>query len=118
MSLLEDYTSPSPTFDFSPFTGDYGMDNNSRADDDTSLISLDPQNDSLTSDGHPSDAPGSLLDDAQSSDMNLPSPIKPVVPSSEDYYGFTIQGSNIPTIPCSTGADSLQQLTSSTFKNT
>ncbi|XP_066584311.1 rab5 GDP/GTP exchange factor [Prorops nasuta] len=105
-SLLEDCITPSPTFDFPSFTGDCSLDI-SKADDEASLISLDTQYDLGLSDSqlHDREGSSSFLDVSQNSNTILASPSKPA--NLEDYQGFTIQGSNIPTIPCSTGDLSL-----------
>lgn len=101
---IEDCITPSPTFDFSPFDSDGGLHGN-KGDDDTSLISLDTQCDLTGEESflQDKDTSDSLLDESQASGPNLPSPLKPVCPIREDYHGFSIQGSNIPTIPCNTG---------------
>ncbi|XP_058806155.1 rab5 GDP/GTP exchange factor [Phymastichus coffea] len=99
----KDYSTPSPTFDFPLFGMDIG-----KGDDDTSLISLDPHSDSTSNDFQVPEksTPNSLLDDIQYSNENLPSPLKPTTSLQEDYHGFAIQGSTIPTIPCNTGDSS------------
>lgn len=104
---IEDCITPSPTFDFPPFESD-GL-HGGKGDDDTSLISLDTQCDLTAEESflQDKDATDSLLDESQASSVNLPSPLKPVCPMREDYHGFSIQGSNIPTIPCNTGDSSL-----------
>ncbi|XP_043500616.1 rab5 GDP/GTP exchange factor isoform X3 [Polistes fuscatus] len=101
-SLMEDCITPSPTFDFPSFTGDGSLDV-SKADDETSLISLDTQCDLLMTDSqlHEKDTPDTLLGNSNTSSANLVSSIESI--GQEDYHGFTIQGSHIPTIPCSTG---------------
>lgn len=101
-SLMEDCITPSPTFDFPSFTGDGSLDV-SKADDETSLISLDTQCDLLMSDSqlHEKDTSDTLLENLSTSSTNLVSSIELI--NQEDYHGFTIQGSHIPTIPCSTG---------------
>ncbi|KAI4501376.1 hypothetical protein M0802_003749 [Mischocyttarus mexicanus] len=101
-SLMEDCITPSPTFDFPSFTGDCSLDI-SKADDETSLISLDTQCDLLMTDSqlHDKDTPDTLLGNSNTSGANLVSSIASL--GQEDYHGFTIQGSHIPTIPCSTG---------------
>ncbi|XP_043271650.1 rab5 GDP/GTP exchange factor [Venturia canescens] len=103
---------PSPTFDFPPFSDDCCLDR-SRADDETSLISLETQSDFMM--GNETQAQSddrsiadSLLDNSpQNQATNLPSPLKPAPRKSsnlaEDYHGFTLQGSTIQTIPCDTG---------------
>lgn len=108
-SSIEDCITPSPTFDFPPFDTDGGLDQASKGDDDTSLISLDPQYDLTINEMHiqDKDATDSLLDESHSFDANLSSPMKPITSTHEDYHGFTIQGSHIPTIPCHTGDLSL-----------
>lgn len=103
-SLVEDSITPSPTFDFPSFMGDDSLEVG-KGEDETSLISLDTQSDL---------APGEtsllkrqadgLMDECLTSETNLPPALKPT--SCEDYHGFTIQGSNIPTIPCNTGDSS------------
>lgn len=99
-ALNKDYSTPSPTFDFPMFGIEIG-----KGDDDTSLISLDPHSDNASNDFQIPEkgTPNNLLDDLQYSSDNLPSPLKPMTSLQEDYHGFSIQGSNIPTIPCSTG---------------
>ncbi|XP_035737523.1 rab5 GDP/GTP exchange factor-like isoform X1 [Vespa mandarinia] len=101
-SLMDDCITPSPTFDFPSFTGDGSLDV-SKADDETSLISLDTQCDLLMTDSqlHEKDTPDILLGNSSTSSANLVSSIESI--GQEDYHGFTIQGSHIPTIPCSTG---------------
>ncbi|KAI4483118.1 hypothetical protein M0804_008173 [Polistes exclamans] len=101
-SLMEDCITPSPTFDFPSFTGDGSLDV-SKADDETSLISLDTQCDLLMTDSqlHEKDTHDTLLGNSNTSSANLVSSIESI--GQEDYHGFTIQGSHIPTIPCSTG---------------
>ncbi|XP_011308955.1 rab5 GDP/GTP exchange factor [Fopius arisanus] len=102
---IDDCITPSPTFDFPPFV-DCCLDT-SKPDDDTSLISLDAQCDFSSVDLEPMEkTPDSLLDNSHGSTSNLPSPLTPGL-FTEDYQGFTLQGSNIPTIPCSTGDLSL-----------
>lgn len=101
-SLVEDSVTPSPTFDFPSLIGDDSLEV-SKGEDETSLISLDTQSDLAPGEAqlfkkHMTD---SLIDESPTSEANLPSVLKPI--SSEDYHGFTIQGSNIPTIPCHTG---------------
>lgn len=100
MSL--DFVTPSPTFDFPPFASNYTLDC-VKGDDETSLISLDSQIDMVDCPLAEKSSTDSLLDEIQIADSNLPSPIKPTTSIHEDYHGFSIQGSNIPTIPCSTG---------------
>ncbi|XP_024870780.1 rab5 GDP/GTP exchange factor [Temnothorax curvispinosus] len=105
-SLVEDSVTPSPTFDFPSFIGDDSLEV-SKGEDETSLISLDTQSDLASGETqifkkHMTD---SLLDECPTPEANLPPVLKPI--SSEDYHGFTIQGSNIPTIPCSTGDSSI-----------
>lgn len=101
-----DFVTPSPTFDFPPFASNYTLDCG-KGDDETSLISLDSQNDMVDCPLAEKSSTDSLLDEIQIADSNLPSPIKPTTSIHEDYHGFSIQGSNIPTIPCSTGDLSL-----------
>lgn len=117
-SLIEDSVTPSPTFDFPSFIGDDSLEV-SKGEDETSLISLDTQSDLASGDTqlfkkHMTD---SLLDECPTPEANLPPVLKPI--SSEDYHGFTIQGSNIPTIPCSTGDSSLTpaELNSGYYQN-
>lgn len=104
-SLVEDSVTPSPTFDFASFVCD-NLEL-SRGEDETSLISLDTQSDLATGETsqlfkkHTTD---SLMDECPTPEANLPPALKPI--SSEDYHGFTIQGSHIPTIPCNTGDSS------------
>ena len=103
------YVTPSPTFDFPPFSDDCldGLDG-SRADDNTSLISLETQSNFFMSNEEMAHA-GSLIDTSpQSQASDLPSPLKPAASTTEDYHGFTLQGSTIQTIPCNTG-DLFQQ---------
>ncbi|XP_017886002.1 rab5 GDP/GTP exchange factor [Ceratina calcarata] len=95
-SLIEDCVTPSPTFDFPSFIGDDSFDV-SKAEDETSLISLDAQSDFDTQ----QEKSNELL---VSTHLNLPCTMES---EQEDYHGFTVQGSNIPTIPCSTGDLSL-----------
>ncbi|XP_014485610.1 PREDICTED: rab5 GDP/GTP exchange factor isoform X2 [Dinoponera quadriceps] len=105
-SLVEDSVTPSPTFDFPSFIGDDSLEV-SRGEDETSLISLDTQSDLATGETgqlfkkHTAD---SLMDESPTPEANLPPALKPI--SSDDYHGFTIQGSHIPTIPCNTGDSS------------
>ncbi|XP_017757948.1 PREDICTED: rab5 GDP/GTP exchange factor [Eufriesea mexicana] len=96
-SLIEDCITPSPTFDFPSFIGDDSFDV-SKAEDETSLISLDTQSDFDTQQER---STNELL---VSTHLNLPCSTES---EQEDYHGFTVQGSNIPTIPCSTGDLSL-----------
>lgn len=96
-SILEDCITPSPTFDFPSFVGDDSFDV-SRAEDETSLISLDTQSDFQ----EPSRGDKSH-DDTLGSSISCE-------PEREDYHGFTVQGSNIPTIPCSTGDLSINSI--------
>lgn len=96
-SLIEDCITPSPTFDFPSFIGDDSFDV-SKAEDETSLISLDTQSDFDTQQEK------STNDLLVSTHLNLPCSTES---EQEDYHGFTVQGSNIPTIPCSTGDLSL-----------
>ncbi|XP_012262918.1 rab5 GDP/GTP exchange factor [Athalia rosae] len=107
---IDDCITPSPTFDFPPFDSDGGL-HGSKGDDDTSLISLDTQCDLTTEESYiqDKDSSDSLLDQSQGSSANLPSLLKPVCPAREDYHGFSIQGTNIPTIPCNTGDLSLNR---------
>ncbi|XP_034180197.1 rabaptin-5-associated exchange factor for Rab5 isoform X1 [Osmia lignaria lignaria] len=91
-SLIEDCVTPSPTFDFPSFIGDDSFDV-SKAEDETSLISLDTQSDFNIQ-------PERSTSELVSTHLNVPSTTDS---QKEDYHGFTIQGSNIPTIPCSTG---------------
>lgn len=106
-SLVEDSVTPSPTFDFPSLIGDDSLEV-SKGEDETSLISLDTQSDVAPGESqlfkkHMTD---SLIDESPTLEANLcPSVLKPI--SSEDYHGFTIQGSNIPTIPCNTGDSSI-----------
>ena len=76
-----------------------------KGDDDTSLISLDPHGDNISNDIQIAEkcSSNNLLDDMQCSDENLPSPLKPIASLQDDYHGFSLQGSTIPTIPCNTG---------------
>ncbi|CAL7948935.1 unnamed protein product [Xylocopa violacea] len=92
-SLIEDCITPSPTFDFPSFIGDDSFDI-SKAEDETSLISLDTQSDFDTQQER---SANELL---VSTHLNLPCTSET---EQEDYHGFTVQGSNIPTIPCNTG---------------
>lgn len=85
VSILEDCVTPSPTFDFPSFIADDSFDV-SKGEDETSLVSLDTQCDFGN------------LPDGQEKPSSTEKDTEP-----EDYHGFTIQGSNIPTIPCSTG---------------
>ncbi|XP_076163237.1 rabaptin-5-associated exchange factor for Rab5 isoform X3 [Ptiloglossa arizonensis] len=96
-TLIEDCVTPSPTFDFPSFMGDDSFDV-SKAEDETSLISLDTQCDFDTQKER------SKNDLLVSTELNLSSTAEL---EKEDYHGFTVQGSNIPTIPCSTGDLSL-----------
>ncbi|OXU25499.1 hypothetical protein TSAR_000309 [Trichomalopsis sarcophagae] len=114
----KEYSTPSPTFDFPLFGGNYGIESG-KGEDDTSLISLDPHSDNVSNDFQVTEksTPNSLLDDVQYGDDNLPSPLKPTASMQEDYHGFSIQGSTIPTIPCSTGDLSLNSLSSETDSN-
>lgn len=104
-SLVEDSVTPSPTFDFPSFIGDDSLEV-SRGEDETSLISLDTQSDLAPGEiplfkKHTTD---SLMDECLTPETSLPPALKPI--NCEDYHGFTIQGSNIPTIPCNTGDSS------------
>lgn len=114
----KEYSTPSPTFDFPLFGGNYGIESG-KGEDDTSLISLDPHSDNISNDFQVTEksTPNSLLDDVQYGDDNLPSPLKPTASMHEDYHGFSIQGSTIPTIPCSTGDLSLNSLSSEAKSN-
>ncbi|XP_029038472.1 rab5 GDP/GTP exchange factor isoform X2 [Osmia bicornis bicornis] len=91
-SLIEDCVTPSPTFDFPSFIGDDSFDV-SKAEDETSLISLDTQSDFNIQ-------PEKSTSELVSTHLNVSSTTDS---QKEDYHGFTVQGSNIPTIPCSTG---------------
>lgn len=104
--MIDESVTPSPTFDFPSFNGDGSLDV-SKAEDESSLISLDTQCDLITCDGQfrEKGSTDSLSFDSHNAQMSLQSPLKPI--SQEDYHGFTIQGSNIPTIPCNTGELSL-----------
>lgn len=96
ISLIDDCVTPSPTFDFPSFMGDDSFDV-SKAEDETSLISLDAQCDfDIQQDKSANELLPTYLHLASTTE-----------PEKEDYHGFTIQGSNIPTIPCSTGDLSL-----------
>ena len=106
---INDFVTPSPIFDFPPFSSNYALES-SKGEDETSLISLDSQNDMVDYPLGKKSSTDSLLDDTQTSDSNLPSPLKPIASTHEDYHGFSIQGSNIPTIPCSTGDLSLNSM--------
>ena len=99
---IDVFVTPSPTFDFTPFASNYALDS-SKGEDETSLISLDSQNDMVDCPVAEKSSTDSLLDDSRVVDSNLPTPLKPTASSHEDYHGFSIQGSNIPTIPCSIG---------------
>ncbi|XP_012143490.1 rabaptin-5-associated exchange factor for Rab5 isoform X2 [Megachile rotundata] len=91
-SLIEDCVTPSPTFDFPSFIGDDSFDV-SKAEDETSLISLDTQSDfNIQQEKSTSELVSTHLNACSTAESQ-----------KEDYHGFTIQGSNIPTIPCSTG---------------
>lgn len=91
-SLIEDCVTPSPTFDFPSFIGDDSFDV-SKAEDETSLISLDTQSDfNMQQEKSTSELVSTHLNACSTAESQ-----------KEDYHGFTIQGSNIPTIPCSTG---------------
>ena len=91
-SLIEDCVTPSPTFDFPSFIGDDSFDV-SKAEDETSLISLDTQSDfNIQPERSTSELVSTHLNVSSTTDSQ-----------KEDYHGFTVQGSNIPTIPCSTG---------------
>lgn len=102
-SSIDDCITPSPTFDFEPFV-DCCLDT-TKPDDNESLISLDAQCDYSSNDNDPVDkiTPDSLLDNSHGCTSNLPSPLTPAGLIGEDYHGFTLQGSTIPTIPCNTG---------------
>ncbi|XP_012275350.1 rab5 GDP/GTP exchange factor [Orussus abietinus] len=91
---------PSPTFEFPYFDRHNELDS-SQADDDISLISLDPRYDFTTE---------SYFQDKATSDSSLDEShnygtSRPTVRNSAqaDYHGFAVQGSSIPTIPCNTG---------------
>lgn len=99
-SLIEDCITPSPTFDFPSFMGDDSFDV-SKAEDETSLISLDTQCDFDTQQDK---STNELLVSAH---INLSSTTES---EKEDYHGFTVQGSSIPTIPCNTGDMSLNSV--------
>lgn len=91
-SLIEDCVTPSPTFDFPSFIGDDSFDV-SKAEDETSLISLDTQSDfNMQQEKSTSELVSTHLNACSTTESQ-----------KDDYHGFTIQGSNIPTIPCSTG---------------
>lgn len=94
-SLMDDCVTPSPTFDFSSFMGDDSFDV-SRAEDETSLISLDTQCDFMSD----TQLQDKSANESLISNMNLTCSTEP---DKDNYHGFTIQGSTIPTIPCSTG---------------
>ncbi|KAK0078384.1 hypothetical protein PV325_002556 [Microctonus aethiopoides] len=102
-TTIDDCITPSPTFDFPTFI-DCCLDT-TKPDDDTSLISLDAQCDYSNNDNdlQEKSTPDSLLDKSHGTTSNLPSPLSPVGLIGEDYHGFTLQGSTIPTIPCNTG---------------
>ncbi|XP_032686696.1 rab5 GDP/GTP exchange factor [Odontomachus brunneus] len=105
-SLVEDSVTPSPTFDFTSFICD-NLEFSRGGEDDTSLISLDTQSDLATGETSQSfkkHTTDSLMDECPTPEANLPPALKPI--TSEDYHGFTIQGSHIPTIPCNTGDSS------------
>ncbi|XP_076233874.1 rabaptin-5-associated exchange factor for Rab5 isoform X3 [Calliopsis andreniformis] len=107
-SLIEDCVTPSPTFDFPSFMGDDSFDV-SKAEDETSLISLDTQCEFDTQQEKPT---SDLL---TSTHLNLSSARES---EKEDYHGFTIQGSSIPTIPCNTGDLSLNSAEGDTESHT
>ncbi|XP_076293526.1 rabaptin-5-associated exchange factor for Rab5 [Lasioglossum baleicum] len=97
ISLIDDCVTPSPTFDFPSFMGDDSFDV-SKAEDETSLISLDGQCDF------------DVQQEKTSNELLVPTNLhlaSAAEPEKEDYHGFTEQGSNIPTIPCNTGDLSL-----------
>ncbi|XP_076640083.1 rabaptin-5-associated exchange factor for Rab5 [Colletes latitarsis] len=96
-TLIENCVTPSPTFDFPSFVVDGSFDA-SKAEDETSLISLDTQCD------FDSQKEKFKNDLSVSTRLNLSSTAES---EKEDYHGFTVQGSSIPTIPCSTGDLSL-----------
>lgn len=73
----------------------------SKAEDETSLISLDTQCDFDTQQDK---STNELLVSAH---INLSSTTES---EKEDYHGFTVQGSSIPTIPCNTGDMSLNSV--------
>ncbi|XP_057321221.1 rab5 GDP/GTP exchange factor [Microplitis mediator] len=99
---MDDCITPSPTFDFPPFV-DCCLDT-TKPDDDTSLISLDVQCDYSSNDNDQMDKTSDkFIDNSHGFTSNLPSPLTPVSIIGEDYHGFTLQGSTIPTIPCNTG---------------
>ncbi|XP_033231167.1 rab5 GDP/GTP exchange factor isoform X2 [Belonocnema kinseyi] len=108
-AAFDDFVTPSATFDFTAFVSNYTLDSG-KGDDETSLISLDSQNDMVDCPLAEKGSTDSLLDDSQTADSNLPSPMKPISSNQEYYHGFSIQGSNIPTIPCSTGDLSLNPM--------
>ncbi|XP_008548823.1 rab5 GDP/GTP exchange factor [Microplitis demolitor] len=99
---MDDCITPSPTFDFPPFV-DCCLDT-TKPDDDTSLISLDVQCDYSSNDNDQMDKTSDkFIDNSHGFTSNLPSPLTPASIIGEDYHGFTLQGSTIPTIPCNTG---------------
>jgi hypothetical protein len=97
------YSTPS-TFDFTLIGSNYELESE-KENDNTSFINLDPYTHSISNEFQKIEmrTSNSLLDDLQSSNENLPSPLKPTASMQESYHGFSIQGSTIPTIPCSTG---------------
>ncbi|XP_011494921.1 PREDICTED: rab5 GDP/GTP exchange factor, partial [Ceratosolen solmsi marchali] len=100
----KEYSTPSPTFDFSLFEDNYKLES-VKGDDNTSLISLDLHSNSINNEFQIPEETASinLLDDLQNNSENLPSPLKPSTSMQQDYHGFSIQGSTIPIIPCNTG---------------
>ncbi|CAG5088139.1 Similar to Rabgef1: Rab5 GDP/GTP exchange factor (Mus musculus) [Cotesia congregata] len=101
-NTMDDCITPSPTFDFPPFV-DCCLDT-TKPDDDTSLISLDVQCDFSSNDNDQMDKTSDkFIDNSHGFASNLPSPLTPVSLIGEDYHGFTLQGSTIPTISCNTG---------------
>lgn len=101
-SILLSKTCPSQVCDSSTWKDTQQMESSK---DTRDFITLDPSHLIKSNELQFSEASSSnnLLDDFQSSDNNLPSPLKPATLLCDDYHGFSVQGSHIPTIPCSTG---------------
>lgn len=106
---IDDCATPSPTFDFPAFMD---CSEQNKQDDNTSLISLDGQCDYSSGDNDNSINhqhnkiinDNNLMDNGQGRASNLPSPLTPAGGQIDnEYHGFTLQGSTIPTIPCNTG---------------
>ncbi|KAF7997659.1 hypothetical protein HCN44_008832 [Aphidius gifuensis] len=91
-NLFDESVTPSPTFDFPSFMN-FSLDKN-KQDDNSSLISFDAQCVYLTSDDNNDICRGGSLSSTTTTAYQI---------DTNDYHGFTLQGSNILTIPCNTG---------------